>query len=545
MDGPPFRDGAGKESGMQVRRLSPAQEQLWFLDQLSPGATYNSMLVWRLRGPLRVDLLHRAVHLVVARHAALRTTIRADDDGTPFQFVAPPGEVPLPVTGADEAAVPGLVAAAAAEPYDLASGPLCRFRLLRLDAGEWVFMQGFHHIVTDGWSSGVVNAELSAAYRALLAGSEPVFARRELDYPDFAEAQRQRLSGDALAEELDWWRERLAGLPVLDLPADRPRPAGGHRGATLIRDFPPDLRGVLHGLAAARRTSPFTVLAAAFALVLGRHTGSEDVPTGIPMLGRPEPELEALVGMFVNMVVLRTDLSGDPTFGELVDRVADGVLELYDHYEVSFHEVVDAVRPPRAPGRNPLFGVSVQLLGADTSGEAVDLPGIAAEFLPLPSTTSRFDLAVNVVDTGSSLRAAVEYSTDLYDEWRVAALLEHLETVLRADPDARLSRLRELLPALPGAAAAPDAPRAPRDDELRTPTERSVAGIFGAVLSRPGVGAEESFFDAGGNSLQAMRAVSRINKGFGIKLSVRTLYGNGTVRAVSAVVDETVGGRAD
>ena len=632
--------------------LSFAQEQLWFLDQLAPGTTtYNVLMVWRLHGPLRVDLLQRCLTLVVARHEALRVTIRSDED-TPYQVVAPAAEVPLPVTdlrtlpGAErEQRVRAAIDAQRAEPYDLEAGPLYRFRLLRLDAEEYVLCQGFHHIVTDGWSAAVVNAELSAAYRSLLAGTEPEFEERELDYTAFAAAQRERLQGDALAGELAFWQELLAGLPVLELPADRPRPAGGnHRGETLIRDFPNDLRDVVRQLADDHGASMFMVFAAAYNLVLSRYSGLEDIPTGVPMLGRLEPELEAVVGMFVNMVVLRSDLSGDPTFSELVDRVAEGSLELYEHQEVSFNQVVDAVQPVRDPGRNPLFQVSVQLLGGSNSGENLDLPGVAAAYVPLASLDSRFDIALNIIDTGSSLRAAVEYSSDMFDGWRIEAMLVHLETVLRtaaADPGRRLSRIPvvpgdeaerllaagrggaaghglpahraagrqlyvvdrwmnlvprgvagELLvgggPADPADEAALDDPFHPgrpvvrtgdlvrwtadlrieflgrlddrKDhdalldpvdatpaedgrDEPRTPTERSVADIFGAVLSLPAVGAEDSFFDVGGNSLQAMRAVSRINKGFGIKLSVRTLYGNVTVRAVAAVVDEKVAGR--
>lgn len=620
-----------------VRPLSLAQEQLWFLDQLAPGGTiYNILMVWRLRGPLRVDLLGRALDLVVARHEALRVTIR-DEDGTPYQVVAPAAGVPLPVTDLRglpteerERRVRAEIEARRAEPYDLATGPLCRFGLLRLADDEYVFHQGFHHIVTDGWSAAVINAELSAAYRSLHAGTEVVFADRELDYTDYARAQRERLRGDVLAEELAFWRRSLADLPVLELPADRPRRGdGGHRGESLIAAFPADLRGIVQRLADDHHASMFMVFAAAQALVLSRYTGSTDVPVGIPMPGRPEPELEAVVGMFINMAVLRADLSGDPTFSELVDRVADATMDLYEHQEVSFHQVVDAVQPVRDPGRNPLFQVSLQLLGRATAGEDLGLPGVDAEFVPLTSAGSRFDLAVNIVDTGSSLRAAVEYSSDLFDRWRIEAMLGHLAAVLRsaaADPGRPLSRIPivvgaeaqlllaagrgdvaglpdaeppvyvldasgnlqprgvpgELLvgagtgtgpdvvddPFVPGRrvrrtgdlarwtpdlrielvhrageeATPPAGSGAAGRDEPRTPTERSVADIFGAVLSLPRVGAEDSFFDVGGNSLQAMRAVSRINKGFGIKLSVRTLYGNVTVRAVSAVVDEKVGG---
>lgn len=663
--GPDLRTEKATRSQAQVRRLSFAQQQLWFLDQLAPGeTTYNILMVWRLHGPLRVDLLRRCLDLVVARHESLRVTI-GSDEGTPYQIVAPAGEVPLPVTdlralseAEREQRVQAEIDAQRAEPYDLQAGPLCRFRLLRLDEDEYVFCQGFHHIITDGWSAAVVNAELSTAYRSLNSGSEPVFDDKELDYTEFAESQRERLQGDGLAEELAFWQQRLAGLPVLTLPTDRPLPVdGSHRGRTLVKDFPDDLRGILQRLAEDHGASMFMVFAAAYNLVLARYCGLEDIPIGIPMLGRPEPELEAVVGMFINMVVLRSDLSGDPTFSEIIDRIADGSMELFEHQEVPFNQVVEAVQPARDPNRNPLFQVSLQLLGQANSGENLSLPEVVAEFVPLESLTSRFDIGMNIIDTGSSLRAAIEYSADLFDSWRIEAMLTHVETVLRgaaADPSARLSQIpivagpeaKQLLSAGRGEVAGYDhrrfpaaiaelarrqpsqqvyvvdqtmnlAPRgvagelliscepdaasrhpgpggpdaegflddpfhpgrlvlrsgmrarwspdlrleplgrmddqveAPPDqvetqnshEEPRTPIEQSVADIFGEVLSLSRVGAEDSFFDIGGNSLQAMRVISRINKGFGIKLSVRTLYGNVTVRAVSAAVVEKMGGK--
>jgi non-ribosomal peptide synthetase component F/acyl carrier protein len=443
--------------GSVAAPLSFAQEQLWFLDQLTPDeTTYNILMVWRLRGPLRVDLLQRCLNLVVARHDALRVTIH-DDAGRPYQTVAAPAEVPLPVIdlralseAEREQRVRAELDARLAEPYDLEAGPLCRFRLLWLDDKEYVFCQGFHHVITDGWSTGLVNADLSTAYRSLYAGVEPVFEDVELGYAEFAEAQRERLQGEVLAEELEFWQQLLAGLPTLELPVDRPRPSGGsHRGGAVVKDFPPDLRGIVERLAEDQGSSLFMVLTAAFDLVFSRYTGLEDIPLGVPMLGRPEPELEGVVGMFINMVVLRSDLSGDPTFGELIDRVMDGTLDLYEHQEVSFNQVVDAVQPVRDPDRNPLFQVSLQLLGGDTSGENLAFPGVVTESVPQSSLNSRFDIAVNILDTGSSLIAGIEYSSDMFDGWRMEAMLDHVETVLRtaaADPELRLSQI----PIVPG-----------------------------------------------------------------------------------------------
>ncbi|MEU1039668.1 condensation domain-containing protein [Streptomyces sp. NPDC005551] len=432
--------------------VSFAQEQLYFLDELASGDTvYNILMVWRLTGPLRVDLLEQSLDLVVARHEALRTTVHRVDD-TLHQVVAPHAFAPLPVTDLSE--LPAAeremrlraeTDALRTEPYDLGTGPLHRFSLVRLGPQEHVFFQGFHHIVTDGWSTGLINAEISTAYRSLCSGMSPVFEERDLDYTDFAVEQRERLHGAVLEEDLDFWRAKLDRVPVLDLPADRPRPAGGgHHGETLNRDLPKDVRDLVVQLGNDHGASPFMVLAAALNVVLSRYTGQNDIPLGVPMLGRPEPELETVVGMFVNMAVLRCDLSDDPPFSELVDRVADGTLELYEHQEAPFNQVVDAVRPNREPGRNPLFQVSLQMLGGATSGENLSLQGVSAELIPQAAEGARFDVAITLVDDGMTLRASVEYSTDLFDPWRIEALLAHLETVLRAaaaDPDRPVSRI--------------------------------------------------------------------------------------------------------
>jgi amino acid adenylation domain-containing protein len=444
--------GPGTQPDVLVRRLSFAQEQLWFLDQLAPGeTTYNILMVWRLHGPLRVELLRRCLELVVARHESLRVTIR-NDEGTPYQVVSPPSDVPLPVIDLQELPeqererrVQAEIDAQLGEPYDLEAGPLCRFRLLQLAEQEFVFCQGFHHIITDGWSSAVMNAELSTAYRSLYSGTEPVFSEAELDYTEFAESQRDRLQGEVLAEELEYWQQRLADLPVMELPTDRPRPIGGtHRGETLIKDFPDDLRGIVQKLAEDNGASMFMVFAAAYNLVLSRYSGLEDIPIGVPMLGRPEPELEAVVGLFINMVVLRSDLSGDPSFAELIERTADLNLDLYEHQEVPFYQVVDAVAPVRDPDRNPLFQVGMQLLTESNSGESLSFPEVVSDFVPLASLGSRFDIAMNIIDTGSTLRAAAEYASDLFDSWRIEAMLGHMEAVLRtagANPDLPLSQI--------------------------------------------------------------------------------------------------------
>ncbi|MFL6130635.1 MAG: non-ribosomal peptide synthetase [Mycobacteriales bacterium] len=436
--------------------LSFGQEQLWFLDQLAPGEpTYNVGNAVRLRGPLDAEALRAGLELVVRRHEVIRSAFGARD-GTPYRTVLPATAGQLPVT--DLTGVPALdreaeltraVQAEADLPFDLEVGPLYRCRLFRVAPADHVLVTTFHHIVMDGWSAGLMNAELATAYRALRAGVEPVLPELDGDYTGFVEEQREQLSGEALEAELRFWEQRLAGLATLELPADRLRPpVRSSSGSSLLIDFPPELTASLRTLATENAASLFMVLAAALAAVLARYTGTEDVPLGVTMLGRTTPEREAVVGLFVNMAVLRADVTGDPTFLQLLDRVVDAHFDIYDHQDVPFEKVVERARPIREAGRNPLFQVSVQLLGAGTSG-ALDLDDLDAELLQVGTSQARFDLNLNFYEVPTGLRLWLGYSTDLFDRWRVEALGRHLQTLLAgaaAEPDRPVSRLPLLDP---------------------------------------------------------------------------------------------------
>jgi amino acid adenylation domain-containing protein len=432
--------------------LSFGQEQLWFLDQLAPGEpTYNVTLGFRLRGRIDADLLRRSLTLLVARHDELRATFGAQD-GTPYQVIGPATEVELPVTdlagltAADrEQAVERELAAEMGRPFELATGPLYRARLLRLAAAEHIFLLAVHHAVIDGWSTGIVTAELAVIYRALATGATPELAELPARYADFVSWQRDQLATGGFDEQLAYWQRQLADLPVLEFPADRRRPATpSYLGHSIDVDFPAELAGRLRAAAEEAGASLFALLATAVNVVASRYTGQQDVPLGISVLARTEPEHEAVVGLFTNMVVLRGDLTGDPTLAELVERTIDEVFDLAENQDVPFDKVVERLQPVRDASWNPLFQVSMQLLGEQNAGTGFALPGVDTEPVRLTKVRSRFDLTMTFVESDGGLGLHLEYATELYDRRRIEAFAQHVEAALAAlasDLGQRLSQV--------------------------------------------------------------------------------------------------------
>src|SRR6266536_1779261 len=395
----------------------------------------------------------------VARHEALRTTF-GTADGAPYQVVASAVDVALPVE--DLAGVPAAdreraaVQAATAEiriPFDLQRGPLFRARLFRADTRDHVLTIVVHHIVYDGWSSSVLLTDVARAYAAIRSGREPVLPELPVQFGDFAAWQRANRGPKEFEAQLGYWAQRLAGLPTLELPIDRPRPAVfSHRGDTVSATVSGEVLEGLRELARRHGASLYMVLIAAYSLLLTRYTGQEDVGVGSTVAGRVRPELEHLVGFFVNMVVLRVDLSGDPSFAELLDRVREVVLAAWRNEEVPFGTVVERLQPPRDPSRNPLFQVGLQLRRQQVPGEesapsTPDFPGLEVEMLDLHTGQVQFDLGITVTESPDQIRLLVEYASDLFDRRRMQRLTDHFVRVLSAvaaDPAVRLSRV-ELL----------------------------------------------------------------------------------------------------
>ncbi|WP_204014595.1 non-ribosomal peptide synthetase, partial [Virgisporangium aurantiacum] len=416
--------------------LSFGQQRLWFLHQLDPASTeYNTQLTARLLGQLDIPVLERAVSLVVARHEILRTTFVAVD-GVPRQEIAAPEPVSLPVldlsSGTVEdglAATQRVVEEETTRPFDLARGPLLRSRLLRLGPEDHVLVVAMHHIICDEWSTGILRHELAVAYTALRDDQPVPLAPLHVQYADYAVWQRGRLQGPALERQLDYWGDRLSGVPVLELPADRPRPATrSGAGAALSFTVDEEVVAGLRAIGQRHGATMFMVLLAAFNVLLSRYTGRDDVAVGSPISNRGRPETQDLIGFFVNTLVLRTDLAGDPSFVEVLGRVRETALGAFAHQDMPFEQLVEQLHPERDLSRTPLFQILFNFIGAAAEAMEHEFTDLDRGALPLCVTTSKFDLTLTFREGARTLFGVVEYSTDLFDESTIERLVGHLQT---------------------------------------------------------------------------------------------------------------------
>ncbi|HSU17605.1 non-ribosomal peptide synthetase [Longimicrobium sp.] len=458
--------------------LSFAQERTWFLERMEPEAgAYNMPVRIRLRGEIDAQALRCALETVVHRHEALRTRIR-EENGLATQTVAPPEPLHLPLVEADgEAAAMRVLDEEAWRPIDLERGPTLRALLVRIvaedervseagaDAGslshsrtlalshpvpEHVLALNVHHALADGWSLGIILREASAAYETIARGEEPELPPVSLQYGDFAAWQRAHLTPERIAVEARWWRERLAGAPpLLELPTDRPRPARrAHRGAALTFHLPLDLVARVHALAAEEGATAFMALLAGWQALLGRLSGQEDVVVGTPQAGRARAETEGIVGLFVNMLALRGDLSGDPPFRALLARAREATLGAFAHAELPFEKLVEALETERSLSHAPVFQAMFTLHSQETG--CLALPGVSASFGEIGERAAKLDLSLNLEATaGGGMEGVLEYATDLFDAVtaeRIAARFATLMQAFAADPDARISAASALLP---------------------------------------------------------------------------------------------------
>ncbi|HET7695315.1 MAG TPA: amino acid adenylation domain-containing protein [Vicinamibacterales bacterium] len=430
--------------------LSFAQERLWLVDQLDPGnAAYNMPGAFRLHGAVNVDALRRALQEIVGRHEILRTTF-AVVDGEPRQRIHPPGEwraelIDLGDLPADrrEQAASEISRRHAQEPFDLAAGPLFRATLVQIEAEDCLLILNAHHVVFDGSSAGVLMRELAAIYDAFRSGQPSPLPPPALQYADFAVWQRRHLDAGTLQPSLDYWSRSLAGVPPLDLPADRPRPAvQTSRGAVESLLVPAPLAAAALALGQREGTTFFMTMLAAFATLLHKRTGQPDLAVGSAIAGRSQREIEDLIGFFVNTVVLRVDLSGDPTFREVLRRVRQTALGAYMHQDVPFEKVVEALQVPRDRSRNPLFQVFFNVF--DLRDARLTMPGLGVQSVATGHQASKFDLTLFINQTAEGLWTVFTYNPDLFDAGSIQRLAGEFQRVLEAalrDPGARVSEL--------------------------------------------------------------------------------------------------------
>ncbi|MCA1568068.1 MAG: amino acid adenylation domain-containing protein [Acidobacteria bacterium] len=434
-----------------VAPLSFAQQRLWFLNRLRPdSAFYNLPVALRLTGALDTGALERSLSEIVRRHESLRTTFNTVGDEL-RQVIA--RAVSLRLSIVDLSALPPhqqsaetqrLVEEEARRPFDLARDPMLRAGLWTLSDDEHVLLLVMHHIVSDGWSMGVLLRELSALYAAFKEGRESPLAELPIQYADYAAWQREYLTGEVLAEQLSYWRDQLGGeLPVLELPTDRPRPpVPSYHGAEELLDMEPHAAARLRALGRDSGATLFMTLLAAFNVLLYRYTGQEEIVVGTPVAGRTRAEVEELIGFLVNTLALRTKLSGRISFRELLGRAREVCVGAFAHQELPFEKVVEELQPERSMSHMPLFQVVFALQNA--SDFELELPGLYAEGLDTETETSKFDLRLSAQESTEGLTLSIRYSTDLFDAPRIRRMLEHYRNLLEAiaaDPAQRISLL--------------------------------------------------------------------------------------------------------
>ncbi|MER9275604.1 condensation domain-containing protein, partial [Mesorhizobium sp. M0643] len=418
--------------------LSFAQQRIWFLAQLDEGSTnYHIPLALRLRGVLDRGAWQRSLDRLFARHEALRSVFVAPE-GKPWVEVLPP-DAGLPVAEHDlrdrpdaEAALLDLCHEEARTPFDVARGPLIRGRLIRMSDEQHVFLLTQHHIVSDGWSMGVLVRELSQLYRAFEAGQDDPLPPLAIQYPDYAAWQRRWLSGERLQSQAQYWRDTLSDAPArLALPTDRPRPAQqSYAGAAVPIVIDADLTRGLKRLSRQHGTTLFMTVLAAWAAVLSRLSGQDDLVIGVPSANRGRGEIEELIGFFVNTLALRLDLSGEPSVSELLERTRRTALAAQEHQDLPFEQVVEIVQPPRHLDHTPLF--QVMLAWQNNAVGSLDLPGLSVEAAGEGYDQVKFDLELSLCERGEEIAGTFGYATALFDQATIERQRGYLLALLRA-----------------------------------------------------------------------------------------------------------------
>src|SRR5882672_1269714 len=443
-------DAIARRAASDPVPLTHTQRRAWFLAQLDPGSTaYNEARAYRLSGPVELGALHESLRLLVERHEVLRTTYAPVGD-EPHQFARAEATVdfkafdlPSQRAASGEEALRNALVEAVREPFDLSHGPLVRFRVIRLGADECVLLRVWHHISADGLSAGVFEREVSALYNGLVEGVPAQLPALPIQYADYALWQRRWLAGAVLQQQVRYWKQQLSGLATLELPTDWTRPAmQSDRGAQVDGWLAPGMGEALRQLGRAEGATLFMVGLAAFKVLLSRYSGGTDIVVGTPIAGRGRTELEGLIGFFANTLVLRTDLSGGPTFRQVLGQVRECALGAYTHQDLPFEKLVEELAPARDLSRNPLFQVCFALQTQTGSGLA--LRGVQVRRVALAARHAKFDLTLNLSEHAGRLQASFEYCADLFERTTIERMCEHFGVLLEsivADPDQSIDTL--------------------------------------------------------------------------------------------------------
>ncbi len=441
-----------QEQDVFVFPASYAQQRLWFLDQFEPNSPfYNIPSAVRFRGELNLDALYKSIHEIIARHETLRTTF-GKVDGNPVQIIHPGLKIDIPIIDLSsreeehrETEAIKLAQKEARKPFNLSTGPLVRVTILKLDENDHVILFTLHHIISDGWSMGVLIKEVSILYSTFSKSLPSPLPELPIQYADFAEWQQEWLTGDVLEKQISYWKDQLDGsLQILELPTDRPRPAvQTANGDDVSRVLPKTLTQSIKKLCSQEDVTIFMALLAAFNTLLHRYTNQESITVGSPIANRTRAEVEELIGFFVNTLVLKSDFYEDQTFRQLLQKVKETTLGGYANQDVPFERLVEILQPDRDMSHSPLFQVMFILQNNPMSG-GIDLPEVSLSTLDINAGTSTFDLTLMVTEQSQGLDVTIEYNTDLFDADTMHRMIDHFEMLLTsivADPDQDVSKL--------------------------------------------------------------------------------------------------------
>jgi thioesterase domain-containing protein len=564
IDLPTAKNGALKPLNDEVF-VFPAtvgQQGFWYLDQIDPGnPAYNIAVRFRLEGTMQYAALFYAINEIVRRHETLRTVVM-DIDGQPVQVVTPSLRIDVPVI--DLGDVPAaerharselLTVEEARRRFNLSSGPLIRASLLRLNEQDHVLLVTVHHVISDGWSIGLITNELGTLYDAYCQGLKSPLADLSLQYGDFAVWQKRHLESRDLQSQLLYWRGKLSHLPVLEIRTDRPRPAiqtsNGHIESILL---PTPLTESLKEISNREGVTFFMLALAALKVLLSRHSNQTDIFVGTLVAGRSRVELEPLIGLFINPLVLRTDLSGNPTFRELLARVRGTVVEALSNQDVPFERVVEVVHSKRDPSRHPVF--QINFIYQRDFVKPLQVSGLTLTAIPSKSPGAIYDLNFFMVERADGWRASCEYNTDLYEAASINRLLAQFQALLEgivADPSTRISEIPMLttknreswMEAVTGpirrpvvrvphrAAAGPGSFMGPRDE-----MEARLVKLWEQLLGFNGISVTADFFDEGGHSLLVARLLAQTERTFSRKVPLATFLQSPTIQGVAKFLRE-------